>query len=95
MNTNTDFFMRMTARPAPDTGARRESLTATVEAAVGELDENDLSPPTPQQGLSSVDAKRLLSLLSWSYARELYSSAEIHIRPVSYTHLTLPTSDLV
>ena len=79
-NTHTDFLLRKLANSAPDQGGRRESLTTTVEAAVGSLDENALSPLAGGQRLSAVDAKRLLALLSWSYARELYSSAEIHSR---------------
>jgi hypothetical protein len=70
----------MPVTQAPDTGARRGSLTTTVETAIGSLDDSDLSPLTGRQRLSAVDAKRLLALLSWSYARELYSSAEIHSR---------------
>jgi hypothetical protein len=79
-NTNTDIFIRRPANPAPDTGGRNESLTTAVEAAVSNIDDNTLNPLTGRQRLSAVDAKRLLALLSWSYARQLYSSAEIHSR---------------
>jgi hypothetical protein len=78
--TNTDIFMRIPTKPATDTGVWNESLTVAVETAVGNLDETALSPPTGQKRFSTVDAKRLLTVLSWSYARELYSSAEIHLR---------------
>jgi hypothetical protein len=79
-NTNTDIFTRRLANPMPATSARTQSLTTAVEAAVSHVDDDVLSPLTGRQRLSAVDAKRLLALLSWSYARELYSSAEIHSR---------------
>ena len=51
-----------------------------VEAAVEILDEDAFSLPAGRHSFSLLDAKRLLALLSWSYARDLYSSAEIHSR---------------
>jgi hypothetical protein len=72
--------MRIPTKPAPDTGGRVESLTAAVDAAVGNLDEKTITRPTGWKRFSIVDAKQLLALLSWSYARQLYSSAEIHLR---------------
>jgi hypothetical protein len=78
--TNTDFFLRLAGKPAPLAGSWNESLTVAVEAAVENIDEHALSPPAGRQRFSVLDAKRLLALLSWSYARELYSSAEIHMR---------------
>jgi hypothetical protein len=78
--SNTDFFLRLAAKPAPQAGGWNESLTVAVEAAVENLDESALRPTPGRQQFSLLDAKRLLALLSWSYARELYSSAEIHMR---------------
>jgi hypothetical protein len=78
--TNTDFFLRIAGKPAPQTSGWNQSLTVAVEAAVEEIDENALSPPSGWGQFSVLDAKRLLALLSWCYARELYSSAEIHMR---------------
>jgi len=69
--TNTDIFTQKRAQP---------SLTAVVETVVAGIDDHALSPLTGRQRLSALDAKRLLALLSWSYARDLYSSAEIHAR---------------
>lgn len=78
--SNTDIFMRIPTQQPSDTGVWKESLTVAVETAVSHLDGNALTPPAGPKRFSAVDAKRLLALLSWSYARELYSSAEIHIR---------------
>ncbi len=79
-NRNADIFMARPALPAPESDAWGESLTIAVEAAVGNIDENTLISPAGRGRFSAIDAKRLLALLTWSYARELYSSAEIHSR---------------
>jgi hypothetical protein len=78
--TNTDIFMRIPAKPAPDTRGWNESLAIAVESAVVNLDHQTLRPPTGWQRFSALDAQRLLALLAWHYARELYSSTEIHSR---------------
>jgi hypothetical protein len=78
--TNTDIFMRTPSYATPNPSVWNESLTIAVEAAVGNVDARALSPPEGRKRFSPLDAKRLLALLSWSYARELYSSAEIHTR---------------
>lgn len=77
---NTDFYFRM--KPAGETEIfpRQGSLTNAVEAAVGNLDDQLLRTYGRRSGLSALDAKRLLALLAWCYARELYCSAEIHSR---------------
>lgn len=77
--TNTEIFLRKPVR-ATDAIHPVKSLTAVVEAVVATIDDHALSPLSGRQRLSALDAKRLLALLSWSYARDLYSSAEIHAR---------------
>ena len=55
------------------------SLTHVVEAAVRNVDECCLRP-LRTSGAVNRDAKRMLALLSWSYARQFYSSVAIHAR---------------
>ncbi|MGA2544899.1 MAG: hypothetical protein ABSG78_25390 [Verrucomicrobiota bacterium] len=81
-NTMTDACSRMPANKLPAAGAHDQALelTQVVAAAVRNLDEHSLNPLPGPRGSSVTDAKRLLSLLCWSYARQIYSSAEIHFR---------------
>jgi hypothetical protein len=60
-------------------------LTHVVEEAVSSLDEYSLKPLPGSRCSSITDAKRLLSLLCCSYARQLYSSAEIYFRAYGAT----------
>lgn len=78
--TQTDFYFRAASATAPEAQPREGSLASAVEAAMDNLDDTTLGARESHQGLSAFDAKRLLALLAWSYARELYSSAEIHSR---------------
>jgi len=59
---------------------RSLELTHVVEKAVRNLDEHSLNRLPGPRCCSVTDAKRLLSVLCWSYACQLFSSAEIHCR---------------
>jgi hypothetical protein len=63
----------------PDDHCESWSLTHVVEAAVRNVDGHSLRPLRASDAGHS-DSKRMLALLSWSYARQLYSSAAIHAR---------------
>ena len=79
IKSNTDFFMRKPAMTAPAIHSHRGSLTTAVQTAVATIDDAEVVLP-PAREMSIADAKRLLALLVWCYANELYSSAEIHVR---------------
>src|SRR5262249_35129625 len=55
------------------------SLAHVVEAAALKVDEHSLSP-LRSPGAGATDARRMLILLAWCYARLLYSTVEIHRR---------------
>lgn len=77
--THTEFYFR----PAPmasEALSQRVNLSTTVQSAVRNIEDQTLAPLAGRAGRPATDAKRLLALLAWSYARELYSSAEIHSR---------------
>ena len=64
---------------APNDRREIRSLTHVVEDAVCNVEEHSLRP-WRGPGAGDRDTKRMLALLSWSYARQLYSSAAIHAR---------------
>jgi hypothetical protein len=78
--SNTERFVQLQPGAAARGCEPLESLTEVVEAAARAIDDGTLNPTAGRQRLSSLDAKRLLALLTWCYVREHYSSAEIHAR---------------
>jgi hypothetical protein len=48
-----------------------------VAAAVRNIDDDAINPLPRHRGAAAGHAKRLLAVLSWSYAHEIYSSAQI------------------
>ena len=72
----TDLGLGQRLNRATRSAGPTESWTVThaIEAAVRRVDMHFIRRPREQ---SKSDSKRLLALLTWSYARQLYSSAEI------------------
>jgi transposase len=77
--SNTEIFRRApaTRTSSAKDGARTFSLTHVVEAAVSNIADESLVPLARHGGPAAEDARHLLAMLSWSYARQLYSSAQI------------------
>jgi hypothetical protein len=77
--TNTDIYQRTPGHRLTKAGARASTffLTHVVGAAVRNIDHNAIKPLPRHGSGGACDAKRLLAVLAWSYARELYSSAQI------------------
>lgn len=77
LRTSTDNFGRKPIDMVPRREIQRDSLTLAVEEAIDQLGDRAFSSMLGP-GFSVADTRRLLALLSWSYAREVYSSMEIH-----------------
>lgn len=78
--THSEFHFRTATTLGSELLAGRPSLSATVQSAVRQVPDEVIRPISVHTRHSTKDGKRLLALLAWSYARELYSSAEIHSR---------------
>ena len=75
--SHTDIFLRAPgARLTTAAQAAAFSLTHVVEAAVRNIDPNAIKPLPRHDGFVG-DARRLLAVLTWSYARGLYNTTQI------------------
>jgi hypothetical protein len=77
---DTEYFIKAVVRPGGVRDPRNTSLTTAIVATVNQCEEKALRLTSGSQPAPAADNRRLLAVLAWSYARELYSSAEIHSR---------------
>ena len=68
---------RCPSKPCATGGAPARSLAQTVRAAARTVDENRLRPVAPLDGGLACQPRTLLTLLTYCYARQNYSSAEV------------------
>jgi hypothetical protein len=77
--SNTEIYLSMPGNRLAKRGAMSWpcSLTHVVEAAAYNIDDEAINPLPRHRNGDASEAKRLLALLSWSYAREVYNSEQI------------------